>query len=56
LVGTPERVAEQVAAFEQAGVDLLLLQFSPQLEEMEKFAASVIRRPAKDSLHASGKR
>jgi FMNH2-dependent dimethyl sulfone monooxygenase len=56
LVGTPERVAEQVAAFERAGVDLLLLQFSPQLEEMEKFAASVIRRPAKDSLHASGKR
>jgi FMNH2-dependent dimethyl sulfone monooxygenase len=56
LVGTPERVAGQVAAFERAGVDLLLLQFSPQLEEMEKFAASVIRRPAKDSLHASGKR
>jgi FMNH2-dependent dimethyl sulfone monooxygenase len=56
LVGTPERVAEQVAAFERAGVDLLLLQFSPQLEEMEKFASSVIRRPARDSLHASGKR
>jgi len=31
-----------VRAFEQAGVDLLLLQFSPQLEEMERFAEEVI--------------
>ena len=44
LVGTAEQVAERVAAFEKAGVDLLLLQFSPQLEEMERFAAAVIRR------------
>jgi FMNH2-dependent dimethyl sulfone monooxygenase len=43
LVGTPEQVAERVAQFEQAGVDLLLLQFSPQLEEMERFSESVIR-------------
>ncbi|HEY6922907.1 MAG TPA: LLM class flavin-dependent oxidoreductase [Steroidobacteraceae bacterium] len=43
LVGTAEQVAERVAAFEQAGADLLLLQFSPQLEEMESFAAGVIR-------------
>jgi FMNH2-dependent dimethyl sulfone monooxygenase len=49
LVGTPEQVAERVAEFEDAGVDLLLLQFSPQLEEMEKFADSVIRRPQKVS-------
>ena len=35
LVGTPEQVAERVRAFEQAGVDLLLLQCSPQLVEME---------------------
>jgi FMNH2-dependent dimethyl sulfone monooxygenase len=34
LVGTPEQVAERVAEFEAAGVDLLLLQCSPQLEEM----------------------
>ncbi len=27
----------------EAGVDLLLLQFSPQLEEMERFGESVIR-------------
>jgi dimethylsulfone monooxygenase len=42
LVGTPERVQETVAAFEAAGVDLLLLQFSPQLEEMEAFSKAVI--------------
>jgi len=44
LVGTPEQVAERVAEFEDAGVDLLLLQCSPQLEEMERFAESVIGR------------
>jgi FMNH2-dependent dimethyl sulfone monooxygenase len=44
LVGTADRVSEQVAAFEKAGVDLLLLQFSPQLEEMESFARHVIQR------------
>jgi len=42
LVGTPERVAEQVRAFEEVGVDLLLLQCSPQLEEMERFAEQVM--------------
>ncbi|WP_434382059.1 LLM class flavin-dependent oxidoreductase [Melittangium boletus] len=42
LVGTPARVRERVAEFEAAGVDLLLLQMSPQLEEMERFAAHVI--------------
>jgi dimethylsulfone monooxygenase len=42
LVGTPEQVADQVRAFEAAGLDLLLLQFSPQLEEMERFAEEVI--------------
>ena len=44
LVGTADQVAERVAVFEKAGVDLLLLQFSPQLEEMERFAGAVIRR------------
>jgi FMNH2-dependent dimethyl sulfone monooxygenase len=44
LVGTPEQVAARVGEFEDAGVDLLLLQCSPQLEEMERFAAQVIRR------------
>jgi FMNH2-dependent dimethyl sulfone monooxygenase len=44
LVGTPTQVQEQIGKFEEVGVDLLLLQFSPQLEEMEKFSDSVIRR------------
>jgi FMNH2-dependent dimethyl sulfone monooxygenase len=44
LVGTPEQVAERIEEFEQAGVDLLLLQFSPQLEEMERFSELVISR------------
>jgi len=44
LVGTPEQVAERLAQFEAVGVDLVLLQFSPQLEEMEHFADVVIGR------------
>ncbi len=44
LVGTPEQVSERIAQFEAVGVDLVLLQFSPQLEEMERFAETVIRR------------
>ncbi len=43
LIGTPAAVKERVAEFADAGVDLLLLQSSPQLEEMERFAAEVIR-------------
>ena len=35
-------VAQRVAAFEAAGVDLVLLQFSPQSEEMEIFGRAVI--------------
>jgi FMNH2-dependent dimethyl sulfone monooxygenase len=43
LVGTPEQVAARVEEFEAVGVDLLLLQCSPQLEEMERFARTVIQ-------------
>ena len=42
LVGTPETVAERIRAFADAGLDLLLLQCSPQLEEMERFAEEVM--------------
>ncbi len=42
LVGTAEQVAERVAEFAAVGVDLLLLQCSPQLEEMERFGEEVI--------------
>ena len=33
---------DYIDAYEAAGLDLLLLQMSPQLEEMERFAAEVI--------------
>ncbi|MDB5668384.1 MAG: alkanesulfonate monooxygenase [Alphaproteobacteria bacterium] len=42
LVGTPEQLKERIAEYEAAGLDLLLLQMSPQREEMERFAAQVI--------------
>ena len=42
LVGTPQQVAERIRAFEDAGIDLMLLQFSPQLEEMERFSEQVM--------------
>ena len=46
LVGTAEQVRARIAAYEAAGVDLLLLQMSPQYEEMERFADAVIRPAA----------
>ena len=42
LVGTPEKVADRIRELESVGVDLLLLQFSPQLEEMDRFAEEVL--------------
>ena len=42
LVGTPAQIRDRIRAYEQAGVDLLLLQFSPQREEMARFGRDVI--------------
>jgi FMNH2-dependent dimethyl sulfone monooxygenase len=42
LVGTPEQLKERIAEYEDAGLDLLLLQMSPQEEEMERFAMQVM--------------
>lgn len=44
LVGTPEQVRERIEEYEHAGLDLLLLQMSPQAEEMDRFAAQVIHK------------
>ena len=44
LIGTPAQVEDRVGEFEKAGVDFFLLQCSPQLEEMERFAETVIRK------------
>jgi len=42
LVGPPDLIAERLDALQRAGIELTLLQFSPQAEEMERFAAEVI--------------
>ena len=44
LTGTPAQVQDKIGEFEKAGVDLFLLQCSPQLEEMERFAEAIIRQ------------
>jgi FMNH2-dependent dimethyl sulfone monooxygenase len=43
LVGTPEQIQERIEEYEEAGLDLLLLQMSPQAEEMDRFAEQVIQ-------------
>jgi FMNH2-dependent dimethyl sulfone monooxygenase len=52
VVGPAEQVAERLAEFEKAGVDLVLLQFSPQMEEMEQFAKTIIKRESPRSVSA----
>jgi dimethylsulfone monooxygenase len=42
FVGTPEQVSERMEEFVAVGVNLVLLQSSPQAEEMERFGAQVI--------------
>jgi FMNH2-dependent dimethyl sulfone monooxygenase len=42
LVGTPEQLKQRIADYKGAGLNLLLLQMSPQEEEMERFAAQVM--------------
>jgi FMNH2-dependent dimethyl sulfone monooxygenase len=42
LIGTAAQIKDRIGAYEDAGLDLLLLQMSPQYEEMDRFAAEVI--------------
>jgi FMNH2-dependent dimethyl sulfone monooxygenase len=42
LVGTSGQLRERIEEYEAAGLDLLLLQSSPQAEEMDRFAEQVI--------------
>jgi FMNH2-dependent dimethyl sulfone monooxygenase len=44
LIGTPDQIIDRIGAYEEAGVGLLLLQFSPQREEMQRFGTAVIDR------------
>jgi FMNH2-dependent dimethyl sulfone monooxygenase len=43
FIGTPETIKQRLADFAGVGCDLVLLQSSPQAEEMERFAAQVIQ-------------
>jgi len=42
LIGTPAKVKDHIGEFEAVGLDFFLLQCSPQLEEMERFAHFII--------------
>ncbi|GAC1444479.1 MAG: LLM class flavin-dependent oxidoreductase [Mycobacteriales bacterium] len=42
LVGTPAQITERLKAYEAAGITLMLLQFSPQAAEMQRFGRDVI--------------
>jgi FMNH2-dependent dimethyl sulfone monooxygenase len=42
FIGTPEQIEERLQEFAAVGVDLVLLQSSPQHDEMERFAAQVM--------------
>jgi dimethylsulfone monooxygenase len=42
LIGTPAQITSRIRAYEAAGIDLMLLQFSPQHEEMARFGRDVI--------------
>jgi FMNH2-dependent dimethyl sulfone monooxygenase len=44
FVGTPAAITERIRAYEEAGVDLVLLQCSPQHEEMARIGERVIAR------------
>ena len=43
FAGTPESIRARMEEFRAAGLDLVLLQMSPQEEEMERFSAQVMR-------------
>jgi FMNH2-dependent dimethyl sulfone monooxygenase len=44
LVGTPQKIIDTIGRFEEIGVDLFLLQCSPQHEEMQRFSEEIIRK------------
>jgi FMNH2-dependent dimethyl sulfone monooxygenase len=50
LIGTPDHIKVRLHEFEQVGVDFVLLQCSPQKEEMERFGAQVIQQASEGSL------
>lgn len=49
LVGTPDLIARRLRAYEEVGVDTLMLHFHPMLEGMENFAQSVMPQLARQA-------
>jgi FMNH2-dependent dimethyl sulfone monooxygenase len=44
LVGTPDQIVDKLRAYEEVGLDLVLLQCSPMLEEVQRIGRDVIPR------------
>lgn len=42
LVGTPEVIAERIRKLEAAGIDRLMLRFTPMGEGLERFGSEVL--------------
>ncbi len=42
LVGTPDQIVERLNAYADVGLDLILVQCSPMLEEVERIGRDVI--------------
>jgi alkanesulfonate monooxygenase len=53
LVGSYDQVAERIAAFADAGIELFMLQFQPLEAEVERFGTEVIPRVRSLSASAS---
>jgi len=57
LVGSFDEVADRIAAFHDAGIELFMLQFQPLLAEMRLFAAEIfprLRRRAPSRIASAG--
>jgi len=53
LVGSYDQVAERIAAFAAAGIELFMLQFQPLEAEVARFGAEVIPRVRALTLSAA---
>ena len=55
LVGTRDMIVERIKAYEQAGVDMLLLHFHPMIEGFDQFVEEImplVRQPERPSAAA----
>jgi len=56
LAGCAEQIAARLDELERIGITVTLLQFSPQMEEMERFAEEVIPLHERTNRHATSGR